>query len=60
MAEHYLKSELYALVQSAPEIFDFLQSGTLDGMWYWDLDNPENEWMSPRFWEVFGLSLIHI
>ena len=54
MAEHYLKSELYALVQSAPEIFDFLQSGTLDGMWYWDLDNPENEWMSPRFWEVFG------
>lgn len=25
---------------------------SLDGAWYWDLENPESEWMSPLFWEV--------
>jgi diguanylate cyclase (GGDEF)-like protein/PAS domain S-box-containing protein len=51
---HYLKQELYDLVQSAPEIFDFLQSGSLDGIWYWDIEHPEHEWMSPSFWRLFG------
>ena len=51
---HYLKQELYSLVQSGSDIFEFLISGSLDGVWYWDLDNPEHEWMSPRFWEVLG------
>jgi PAS domain S-box-containing protein len=31
-----------------------LQSGSLDGIWYWDLENPENEWMSRRFWTLLG------
>jgi len=52
--EHHLAQELYELVRSDPDIFDFLQAGSLDGIWYWDLENPEDEWMSPRFWEVFG------
>jgi PAS domain S-box-containing protein len=52
--DHYLKQELYALVQSDPAIFEFIQSGSLDGLWYWDLTQPEIEWMSPRFWEVLG------
>lgn len=50
---HYLKDELYALARE-PEIFEFIQAGSLDGIFYWDLENPEHEWMSPRFWEVFG------
>jgi len=52
--EHYLKQELYKLIQSDLSIFDFIQQVSLDGMWYWDLENPEHEWMSPRFWEVLG------
>ena len=52
--EHYLKNELYELIQTTPEIFEFLQTGSLDGIWYWDLINPEHEWLSPRFKEVFG------
>lgn len=52
--EHYLKRELYELVQNDPGIFEFLQAGSLDGIWYWDIEQPENEWMSPRFWELFG------
>ena len=35
-------------------VFEFLQSGTLDGIWYWDLESPEHEWMSPRFWTTLG------
>ena len=52
--EHYLEKELYELVKSDGRIFDFLQRGSLDGIWYWDLENPEHEWMSPQFWKLFG------
>ena len=51
---HYLKEELYHLVREDASIFDFIQNGSLDGIWYWDLEKPEHEWMSPRFWEIFG------
>jgi PAS domain S-box-containing protein len=54
MAEHYLKRELYARVAENNAIFEFLQGGSLDGIWYWDLENPKHEWMSPRFWETLG------
>ena len=52
--EHYLKKELYDLVRSDPAIFEFLQSGSLDGIWYWDVEHQDQEWMSPRFKEIFG------
>jgi len=52
--EHYLKEELYSLVRGGDEIFEFLQSGSLDGLWYWDLLKQEEEWMSPEFWRLFG------
>ena len=51
---HYLQRELYELVQKDESIFEFLQRGSLDGVWYWDITHPENEWMSPRFWELLG------
>ena len=52
--EHYLKTELYALVRKDPAIFEFLQAGSLDGIWYWDVERQDQEWMSPRFKELFG------
>ena len=52
--DHYLKQELYALVRSDPAIFEFLQAGSLDGIWYWDVQRQDQEWMSPRFKELFG------
>ncbi|AKH70727.1 PAS domain S-box [Spongiibacter sp. IMCC21906] len=52
--QNYLKNELYTLIQQDPGIFEFIQSGSLDGLWYWDIEKPENEWMSPRFWETLG------
>lgn len=53
---HYLEKELYCKMQEGPEFFDFLQNGSLDGIWYWDLEKPKNEWISPRFWDVLGYS----
>ena len=52
--DHYLEAEIYQRVRDDPAIFDFLQDGSLDGIWYWDLDNPEHEWMSPRLKQCFG------
>jgi PAS domain S-box-containing protein len=51
---HYLKEELLQLLRRDQTLFDFLQAGSLDGIWYWDLESPENEWLSPRFWEALG------
>ena len=52
--EHYLEKELYELAHRDSSIFSFLREGSLDGMWYWDLEHQENEWMDNRFWELFG------
>jgi PAS domain S-box-containing protein len=51
---HYLKKELYKLIKEDESIFDFIQDSSLDGLWYWDLENPENEWMNAKFWTVLG------
>ncbi len=51
---HYLKKELYELVKADNTIFDFIQESSLDGIWYWNLEKPEEEWMSPKFWSVLG------
>lgn len=52
--KHYLKSELDRLLMSTPAMLDFLLKSSLDGLWYWDLEKPDNEWMSPEFWRLFG------
>lgn len=52
--DHYLRRELYERVRTDDSIFDFLQGGSLDGVWYWDLENPNQEWLSPRFKSLFG------
>ena len=51
---NYLENELRNLVREGDEIFDFLQESSLDGLWYWDLTNPEEEWMNNTFWERLG------
>jgi len=52
--QHYLKNELYKLIEVDSSIFEFIQSGSLDGLWYWDLQQPEHEWLSERFWTLLG------
>ncbi len=52
--DNYLKKELYELIKTDDTIFDFIQESSVDGLWYWDLDNPENEWMNNKFWLTLG------
>jgi PAS domain S-box-containing protein len=52
---NYLKAELTDLIQSDESTWIFIQQGSLDGIWYWDLEDPENEWMSPELWQLFGI-----
>ena len=54
-AKHYLAAELEELLRSDIRIWDFIRQSSLDGVWYWDLENPEHEWMSPEFWQAFGI-----
>lgn len=51
---HYLQKELYEQIRQDAIMFDFLQDAITDGIWYWDLENPENEWFSPKFWHLLG------
>lgn len=51
---HYLQEEFYQKLRSDDGVIEFLQAGALDGVWYWDLENPEHEWMSAKFWQTFG------
>lgn len=52
-----LKKELYELIKTDERIFDFTQKSTLEKIWYWDLENPENDWKNTKFLEILGYSL---
>src|SRR6056297_1267331 len=52
--ENYLKEELHKMIQTEQMVFDFIQESSLDGLWYWDLENMENEWMNAKFWTTLG------
>lgn len=53
--ENYLETELTQLIQTEIGIWKFLQAGFMDGVWYWDLEHPGNEWLSPKFWKTLGI-----
>ena len=52
--KNYLEKELYELIKKDESIFHFMQDSALDGLWFWDLENPENEWMNRKFWITLG------
>ena len=52
---NYLEKELQDLLTSDPRIWHFIRENSLDGVWFWDLENPEHEYMSPEFWSLFGI-----
>nr|WKN35665.1 PAS domain S-box protein [Tunicatimonas sp. TK19036] len=54
--QDYLKKELYDLININSEIYDFIQESSWAGIWYKDLEQPKNEWVSPKFWITLGYS----
>ncbi len=53
--KHRLEIELEQLFGGDDRLFCWLTRGTVDGFWYWDLEKPDEEWMSPEFWELLGI-----
>lgn len=53
-AKHYLQAELEVQIRTNPDMWAFIQESSLDGVWYWDLENPKAEWMSPELWRLLG------
>ena len=51
---HRLYDELQELLRCDNRVFNFIDSTALDGLWYWDLEAPEHEWMSDSFWQTLG------
>ncbi len=49
-----LKHEVYELLKNDRAIFDFMQDSAFDGLWYWNVNNPKNIWINPRFQKTLG------
>jgi hypothetical protein len=54
LMDYYLEKELFDRIKTDRMIFDFLQEGSLDGLWYLDLTDGENIWLSPKLWTTLG------
>jgi PAS domain S-box-containing protein len=51
---NYLKQEFYQILKSDEEIFDFIQMNAFDGVWFWNLENPTDKWINPKFCDLLG------
>jgi signal transduction histidine kinase len=51
---HYLEEELAAVVAAGAPLAGYVSHQSHDGMWVWDLEAPQNVWVSPEFWLVLG------
>ena len=51
---YYLKKELVSLISEREDVFDFLQSNSSDGLWFYNLENQKDLWFSDQFWTTLG------
>lgn len=49
-----LEQEFNQKIKNDISTFEFICNEVLDGIWYWDLENPEHEWMSKNYWTTLG------
>lgn len=52
--ENYLKRELHSLAIQDESLFEFITNFALHGLWFWDLERPENEYFNDQFWYTLG------
>jgi PAS domain-containing protein len=48
---HPLQIELESYIKT---LWPWLREGSLDGVWWWNLENGVDEYMDERFWQVLG------
>ncbi|MCJ7757486.1 MAG: hypothetical protein MUP24_05015, partial [Gillisia sp.] len=49
--DNHLQTEFYDLLKNDESIFKWLSENIIDGIWYCDLEQPENLWISGSFWK---------
>jgi two-component system sensor histidine kinase/response regulator len=54
MPDHPLQAELHRLVQDEPGVFAWIQESCLDGIRLWNLEQQDEEWVSPQFTALLG------
>lgn len=54
--EHELERDLWERIQIDPDLFQWLESAALDGIWYLDLEDVSQQWYSEKFKSLFGYS----
>ena len=51
-----LEEEFNNKIRKDISTFEFICNEVLNGIWYWDLENPEHEWMSKNYWTNLGFN----
>ncbi len=46
--------EFYDLLKNDPTIFQWISEHIVNGIWFGELDQPENLWISDSFWKTLG------
>ena len=55
--DNYLQTEFYDLLKNDVSIFKWLSENLIDGIWYCDLEQPGNIWISGSFWKTLGYAV---
>lgn len=51
-SQYYLKSDLALIFKNDDRIFDFIQKYALDGLWFWNVNDRQVEWINPKLIKV--------
>ena len=54
---NYLQIEFYDLLKNDVSISKWLSENVIDGIWYYDLEQPGNLWISGSFWKNLDYTL---
>ncbi len=61
MEESYLENEFYyRLTLGKAATHDFFKNSLMDGISFWNLENPEHNWLNDRFWTILGFDPVEM
>ena len=49
-----LEAELYSILFGRMAVFQHLERAAVDALWIGNVDDDDDDWVSPRFWEILG------
>lgn len=52
-----LKKEFNTILENESQFFSLLGQNVLDGMWYWNLENPKKGFLNQRLWKLLGIDV---